>query len=90
MRARRRTRAATRLVRQAIERMRALDADLVVLETECSNAGALALYERLDFVRERRLRSYYLNLSDAFQLRLFLKPPAPNASSPDAESDGEL
>jgi peptide alpha-N-acetyltransferase len=41
----------TALVCKAIEAMVARNADLVVLETEVSNKGAIALYERLNFVR---------------------------------------
>ncbi len=55
--------------------MRDSGADLVVLQTEASNTGALRLYERLDFVRDKRLPKYYLNGGDAFQLKLWLKPP---------------
>lgn len=33
----------------------------VVLETEVTNKGALYLYEQLDFVRDKRLRAYYMN-----------------------------
>ena len=39
----------------------------VVLETEASNAPALALYESLGFVRDKRLAMYYLNGGDAFR-----------------------
>jgi ribosomal protein S18 acetylase RimI-like enzyme len=44
----------------------------VVLEAEATNAGALALYERLGFVRDKRLHHYYLNGSDAYRLKLWL------------------
>lgn len=39
----------------------------IVLETEASNAPALALYESLGFVRDKCLVMYYLNGGDAFR-----------------------
>ena len=45
----------------------------IVLETEESNGAALRLYEKLGFVRDKRLPSYYLNGSDAFRLKMILK-----------------
>jgi ribosomal protein S18 acetylase RimI-like enzyme len=44
----------------------------VVLETECHNTLAISLYERLGFIREKRLTGYYLNGKDAFRLKLYL------------------
>jgi ribosomal protein S18 acetylase RimI-like enzyme len=41
-----------------------------VLEVEAVNGAAVRVYEREGFVREGRLRRYYLNGSDAFRLRL--------------------
>lgn len=41
----------SRLVKLVIEAMKAAGADLVVLEAEVTNKGALALYEKLNFVR---------------------------------------
>jgi peptide alpha-N-acetyltransferase len=61
----------TQLVEKALARMREAEADLCVLETEASNKGALALYERLGFVRDKRLAKYYLNGGDAFRLKLW-------------------
>jgi peptide alpha-N-acetyltransferase len=46
----------------------------VVLETEVTNRAALSLYERLDFVRDKHLQSYYMNGVDAYRLKLFLRP----------------
>lgn len=46
----------------------------VVLEAEESNLAALRLYEGLGFLRDKRLRRYYLNGSDAFRLKLLLPP----------------
>lgn len=60
------------LVCQAVEKMKMSDADEIVLETELSNRGALALYERLGFVRDKKLIRYYLNGVDAYRLKLYL------------------
>ena len=43
-----------------------------MLEAEVTNHGAIALYENLGFVRDKRLHRYYLNGSDAFRLMLWL------------------
>ena len=48
-------------------------ADEVVLETEVTNQAALQLYQRLGFVRDKRLFRYYLNGVDALRLKLWLK-----------------
>jgi len=45
----------------------------VVLETEITNSAALRLYEKLGFVRDKRLFRYYLNGVDALRLKLWLK-----------------
>jgi len=66
---------ASHLVKLAVQRMCEKGADLVVLETEITNKGALSLYERLDFVRDKRLHAYYMNGVDAFRLKLWLTPP---------------
>uniref|UniRef100_A0A7E4V4C9 N-alpha-acetyltransferase 30 n=1 Tax=Panagrellus redivivus TaxID=6233 RepID=A0A7E4V4C9_PANRE len=58
------------LVHKAIEAMREIGCDEVMLETEVTNTKALALYEGLGFIRERRLYRYYLNGVDAFRLKL--------------------
>ncbi|KAJ2780559.1 hypothetical protein H4R18_003388 [Coemansia javaensis] len=60
------------LVRRALDRMREMGADEVILEAEVGNAAALALYQRLGFVREKRLYRYYLGGMDAFRLKLWL------------------
>ncbi|KAF2848198.1 acyl-CoA N-acyltransferase [Plenodomus tracheiphilus IPT5] len=64
---------ATSLVRKAIDAMTARDADEIVLETEVSNTASLKLYERLGFLRSKRLHRYYLNGNAAFRLILYLK-----------------
>lgn len=43
------------------------------METEESNTGALRLYERLGFMRDKRLPRYYLNNGDAFRLKLIVR-----------------
>ena len=74
------------LVGRAIEAIMQAGADEIVLETELSNVGALALYEGLGFHRDKRLEKYYLNGSDAFRLKLILQTgnfSAPNGSNND-------
>jgi peptide alpha-N-acetyltransferase len=63
---------ASNLVRLAIDAMTARGADEVVLETEVSNTASLKLYERLGFLRSKRLHRYYLNGNAAFRLCLYL------------------
>jgi hypothetical protein len=48
----------------------------VVLETEVTNEASLRLYERLGFLRSKRLHRYYLNGNTAFRLVLYLKEGA--------------
>ncbi|KAI8938975.1 N-alpha-acetyltransferase 30 [Plenodomus lindquistii] len=74
---------ATVLVRRAIDAMAARHADEIVLETEVTNTASLKLYERLGFLRSKRLHRYYLNGNAAFRLILYLnegtalkRPPA--------------
>ncbi|KAI9722843.1 MAG: N-alpha-acetyltransferase mak3 [Chrysothrix sp. TS-e1954] len=67
---------ATKLVRMAIEAMIARDADEIALETEITNQASLRLYERLGFLRSKRLFRYYLNGNTAFRLLLYLKEGA--------------
>jgi peptide alpha-N-acetyltransferase len=64
---------ATTLVRRAIDVMVERDADEVVLETEVTNTGAMKLYERLGFLRSKKLHRYYLNGNTAYRLVLQLK-----------------
>jgi peptide alpha-N-acetyltransferase len=44
--------------------------DEVSLEVELSNVGALKVYERLGFMRTKRLFKYYLNGSDAYRMKI--------------------
>jgi len=64
---------ATKLVCMAIDAMAVRDADEIVLETEVTNQASLKLYERLGFLRSKRLHRYYLNGNAAFRLILYLK-----------------
>ncbi|KHO01084.1 L-A virus GAG protein N-acetyltransferase [Metarhizium album ARSEF 1941] len=64
---------ATALVQQAIDAMAERNADEIVLETEESNTPAMRLYERLGFLRSKKLHRYYLNGNSAYRLVLPLK-----------------
>ena len=64
---------ATILVRKTIDAMIARDADEVVLEAEIGNEGAMGLYERLGFMRSKKLWRYYLSGETAYRLGLQLK-----------------
>lgn len=57
----------------------------VALETEQSNAASLRLYERLGFLRSKKLHRYYLNGNAAYRLNLYLKPGT--ADKPTAAPD---
>ena len=71
---------ATALVKRAIDAMVQRNADEVVLETEETNTPAMALYERLGFLRSKKLHRYYLNGNSAYRLALLLKPVNPDAA----------
>ena len=60
-----------------------------MLEAEVSNKSALILYDRLGFIRERRLYRYYLNGSDAFRLKLLFADCWPETFRP-VDSDEYL
>ncbi|KIW69768.1 hypothetical protein PV04_05626 [Phialophora macrospora] len=64
---------ATTLVSKAIDLMIARDADEIALETEETNTAAMKLYERLGFLRSKKLHRYYLNGNSAYRLLLYLK-----------------
>jgi len=57
----------------AIDAMKERGADEVVLETEVENVGARRLYEKLGFLRSKKLWRYYLNGNTAFRLVLHLR-----------------
>lgn len=83
---------ATKLVRMAIDIMIEREADEVIililiithllkdfqiaLETEVTNTAAMKLYERLGFLRSKRLHRYYLNGNSAFRFVLYVKESA--------------
>jgi len=58
----------------SMDGMRKDGCEEVVLEAELSNSGALALYQNLGFLREKRLHRYYLSGQDAFRLKLVFAP----------------
>ncbi|KAI9791479.1 MAG: N-alpha-acetyltransferase mak3 [Peltula sp. TS41687] len=64
---------ATKLVCMAIDAMIAGRAEEVALETEITNVAAMRLYERLGFLRSKRLHRYYLNGNSAFRLVLYTR-----------------
>lgn len=73
---------ASALVRKAIEAMADRNADEIVLETEETNLPAMRLYERLGFLRSKKLHRYYLNGNSAYRLVLLLKSIDPE-NNPD-------
>lgn len=82
---------ATALVKRAIDAMAARGADEVVLETEETNAPAMRLYERLGFLRSKKLHRYYLNGNSAYRLVLLLRSITDPATADDlALDDGDL
>lgn len=60
------------LVTRAITTMKTMGANEIVLETEASNHAALAFYDKMGFVRDKKLQKYYLNGVDAYRLKLYL------------------
>jgi len=81
---------ATKLVSMAIDAMTARDADEIVLETEVTNTASLKLYERLGFLRSKRLHRYYLNGNTAFRLILYLKPGTATKGAQRLDDSGEI
>ena len=67
---------ATKLARMTIDAMISQDADEIALETEVTNVAAMKLYERLGFLRSKRLHRYYLNGNAAFRFLLYIKESA--------------
>jgi N-alpha-acetyltransferase 30 len=76
---------ATALVKRAIGAMAQRNADEVVLETEETNIPAIRLYERLGFLRSKKLHRYYLNGNSAYRLVLLLRSIDPDAVSDDLD-----
>ncbi|KAK6226628.1 acetyltransferase [Colletotrichum tabaci] len=76
---------ATSLVKRAIDAMAQRNADEVVLETEETNTQAMRLYERLGFLRSKKLHRYYLNGNSAYRLVLLLKTIDPDAVLEDSD-----
>lgn len=68
---------ASKLVRMSIDAMITKEADEIALETEVDNIPSLRIYEKLGFIRTKRLHRYYLNGNTAFRLILYLKPGIP-------------
>lgn len=54
-----------KLVEIAVEEMAKRGAKQVMLETEHDNQTSLALYDKLGFLREKRLHRFYSNEKDA-------------------------
>ncbi|KFM25432.1 N-alpha-acetyltransferase 30 [Auxenochlorella protothecoides] len=71
----------SQLVRCVIQTLQGMGCEEVALEAEVTNVGALRLYERLGFVRDKRLKRYYLNGSDAFRLKLLLPLASEDAAA---------
>ncbi|KAK4216387.1 acyl-CoA N-acyltransferase [Rhypophila decipiens] len=81
---------ATALVKKAIDAMAQRNADEIVLETEETNVPAMRLYERLGFLRSKKLHRYYLNGNSAYRLVLLLKRIDPDAAADFALDDGDI
>lgn len=80
---------ATALVKKSIEAMAKRNADEIVLETEETNLSAMRLYERLGFLRSKKLHRYYLNGNSAYRLVLLLKHMNPDPG-PEYYDDEQL
>lgn len=81
---------ATVLVKTAIDAMAQRHADEIVLETEETNMPAMRLYERLGFLRSKKLHRYYLNGNSAYRLVLPLKSTDVDAALDLALDEGDL
>lgn len=66
-------RIGTELSLLLLEEMIREGVEEIVLETEDTNLASLGLYEKLGFARDKYLPNYYLNGSNAFRLKLWLK-----------------
>lgn len=69
------------LVKECIAEMIKRGCEEIVLEAEATNMGALRLYQNLGFIRDKRLRRYYLNGNDAYRLKLLI-PSSKHVDSP--------
>lgn len=65
-------------------------ADEVVLETEETNIPAMKLYERLGFLRSKKLHRYYLNGNSAYRLVLHLKGVGEMMGAHELQEEGEM
>jgi peptide alpha-N-acetyltransferase len=81
---------ATALVKKAIGAMAERSADEIVLETEETNIPAMRLYERLGFLRSKKLHRYYLNGNSAYRLVLLLKALDHDGATDLALDDADL
>jgi N-alpha-acetyltransferase 30 len=79
---------ATTLVSKAIDLMIERGAEEIALETEETNTAAMKLYERLGFLKSKKLHRYYLNGNSAYRLLLYLKEGV--GSIPTEEDYGDL
>jgi peptide alpha-N-acetyltransferase len=78
---------ATALVERAIDAMTERNAQEIVLETEETNIPAVRLYERLGFLRSKKLHRYYLNGNSAYRLILLLTSIRDSEEDPPVEID---
>jgi len=67
-----------KLASAGIERMVMKGCEEICLEAEATNIGALALYDKLGFVRDEKLTRYYLNGNDAYRLKMWIDKPIVN------------
>jgi len=58
------------LVQRCIDEMKVYGGVDCYLETEVTNTAALKLYQSLGFIRDKRMKCYYLNGNDAWRLLL--------------------
>jgi ribosomal-protein-alanine N-acetyltransferase len=72
----RQARLGTCLMAEAHHRLKASGAACVVLETSVENEPAIAFYKKLGYSTSRRLRRYYLDEVDAYEMFKDLDAPA--------------
>ncbi len=78
---------AKNMVRQAIREGYAKNAIKILLDVRKSNSAAVQLYQSLGFVITHVRQSFYSNGEDAYQMALFAKPDALDAS---AKEEGDF